>query len=119
MNAKSNLNPNILLTESAVAHIKTMLQNAPEYPGIRLGVKASGCSGLSYVLDFIKDERKGDVAINQEGIHILIDSKSLRYLQGMQVDCIQEGLNKHLKFNNPNVKGACGCGESFSVDENE
>lgn len=113
------MNANISLTSSAVSHIKSMLQAAPEFPGIRLGVKASGCSGLSYVLDFIKEERPNDCELNLEDIRILIDSKSLRYLQDMEIDCVQEGLNQYLKFNNPNVKGECGCGESFTVQDRQ
>lgn len=110
------MNPNIRLTAHATDHIKSMLENASQFPGIRLGVKASGCSGLSYVLDFIKEERAEDIRFNWEGIAIAVDPESLRYLQGMEIDCVQEGLNKYLKFNNPNVKGECGCGESFTVD---
>lgn len=112
-----DLKPNIRLTEKAVEHIKSLLQNADQYTGIRLGVKASGCSGLSYVMDFLKDKREGDIHFKQEEIQVTVDAKSLPYLQGMEIDCVQEGLNKHLKFNNPNVKGECGCGESFTVND--
>jgi len=130
-----NPNSNIRMTPNAVIHIKNMLQDQEQEQeqdqaqgelhkntayvsssGIRLGVKASGCSGLSYILDFIKDERPDDLELTLDGIRVLIDSQSLRYLQGMEIDCIQDGLNRYLKFNNPNVKGECGCGESFTVD---
>lgn len=111
-------NPTIHLTATAVSHFKNMLLKAPEFPGIRLGVKeGAGCSGLSYIVDFIKEQKNDDIELKQDGIKILIDAKSLRFLQGMEVDCLQDELNTHLKFNNPNVKGECGCGESFSVDE--
>jgi iron-sulfur cluster assembly protein len=111
------MEPNIHLTANAVSHINSMLHSSPQFPGIRLGVKASGCSGLSYVLDFIKEQREDDIELILEGIKVAIDKQSLRYLQGMEIDCVEEGLNKHLKFNNPNVKGECGCGESFTIGE--
>jgi iron-sulfur cluster assembly protein len=117
LNQGNSSNPNIRLTENAVLYIKSLLLDMPEYPGIRMGVKASGCSGLSYVLDFIKDSRENDISFNVEGLQIVVDQESIRYLEGMEIDCVQEGLNKQLKFNNPNVKGECGCGESFTVDE--
>jgi iron-sulfur cluster assembly protein len=107
----------IRLTPRAVAHIKKILQNNSDAIGVRVGVKSSGCSGLSYVLDFASNPQASDEIHEIDGIQVLIDSNSIEYLKGTEIDCSTEGLNDYIKFNNPNVKGECGCGESFSIKE--
>jgi iron-sulfur cluster assembly protein len=107
----------IVLTEKAVAEVKkTMEKNSiPEGYGLRVGVKGGGCSGLSYTLGFDADKREGDKVLEQDGIRMFIDSKSLFYLMGTQLD-FTDGLNgRGFVFNNPQAAKTCGCGSSFGV----
>lgn len=83
--------------------------------GVRLGVKTSGCSGLAYVLEFVDELDEEDEVFEDHGVKVIIDKKSLVYLDGTELDYGKEGLNEGFKFNNPNVKDECGCGESFKV----
>lgn len=83
--------------------------------GIRLGVKTTGCSGLAYVLEFVDELAAEDLVFESHGVRVIIDPKSLVYLDGTELDFVREGLNEGFKFNNPNVRGECGCGESFNV----
>ncbi len=105
----------ITLTEAAAAHVSKYLNNRGSGVGLRLGVKTSGCSGLAYVLEFADETNPEDQTFEDKGITLVIDPKSLVYLDGTEVDFVKEGLNEGFKFNNPNVKTACGCGESFQV----
>jgi iron-sulfur cluster assembly protein len=83
--------------------------------GIRFGVRTTGCSGMAYVLDFTDSINKLDCIFETEGVKIIVDSKSIAYLQGTELDYVKEGLNEGFQFNNPNVQTQCGCGESFGV----
>jgi len=83
--------------------------------GVRLGVRTSGCSGMAYVLEFVDDVEDSDTVFEDRGIKVVVDQKSLVYLDGTELDYGKEGLNEGFRFNNPNVKSACGCGESFNV----
>jgi iron-sulfur cluster assembly protein len=105
----------ITLTNSAAERIKTFLANRGKGYGLRLGVKTSGCSGMAYVLEFADEAQAEDVVIEDKGVRVLVDPKSLIYLDGTELDYTKEGLNEGFKFNNPNVKDSCGCGESFTV----
>lgn len=105
----------ITLTDSAAARVKTFLEKRGQGLGVRLGVKTAGCSGLAYVLEFIDDLASDDTVFEDKGVKVVIDAKSLVYLDGTELDFAREGLNEGFKFNNPNVKDACGCGESFHV----
>jgi iron-sulfur cluster assembly protein len=105
----------ITLTESAALRIKTFLDNRGKGAGLRLGVKTSGCSGMAYVLEFADAIEAEDNVFESHGVKVIIDNKSMVYLDGTEVDFTKEGLNEGFKFNNPNVKDACGCGESFTV----
>jgi len=107
----------ISLTKSAVSYIQKTLQGKEGVLGIRLGVKSSGCSDLSYILDFATAIKEEDKKFESGGISVFVDPNSFKYLKGIQLDCVKEGLNEILKFNNPNVKSACGCGESFSTEK--
>lgn len=105
----------ITMTETAALHVRKFLENRGQGAGLRLGVKTSGCSGMAYVLevyDVLQDE---DVVFKVHGVNIAVDPKSLVYLDGTELDYTREGLNEGFKFNNPNVKDSCGCGESFNV----
>ncbi|MBF7682467.1 iron-sulfur cluster assembly protein IscA [Acinetobacter sp. B5B] len=105
----------IYLTESAATHIRNYIVNRGKGEGIRVGVKTSGCSGLAYVLEFVDDIDQHDHIFEHFGAKIFIDPKSLVYLSGLEMDYVKNGLNEGFEFNNPNKKGECGCGESFTV----
>lgn len=105
----------ITLTETAANRVRTFLENRGKGIGLRLGVKTSGCSGLAYVLEFVDVLNEDDHVFEQHGVKVIVDEKSLIYLDGTQLDFVKEGLNEGFKYSNPNVKNECGCGESFSV----
>ena len=105
----------ITLTEKAAGHVKTFLSKRGKGAGLRLGVKTTGCSGLAYKLEFADEPKPEDQEFETNGVRVLIDPKSLAYLDGTELDFVREGLNEGFKFNNPNEKDRCGCGESFNV----
>jgi iron-sulfur cluster assembly protein len=105
----------ITLTETAAKHVNHQLSRRGKGVGLRLGVRTSGCSGLAYKLEFADEVKPEDVTFESNGVRVLIDPKSLAYLDGTELDFAREGLNEGFKFNNPNVQDACGCGESFNV----
>ena len=105
----------VTMTVAAAERVRKFLQGRGKGLGLRLGVKTSGCSGMAYVLEFVDDLQPEDTVFEEQGVKIVVDSKSLAYLDGTELDFAKEGLNEGFKFNNPNVKGACGCGESFTV----
>ena len=105
----------ITLTESAADRVKTFLEKRGKGIGLRLGIKTSGCSGLSYMLEFVDTLNEDDHVFEQHSVKVIVDTKSLVYLDGTQLDFVKEGLNEGFKFTNPNVKDECGCGESFNV----
>jgi iron-sulfur cluster assembly protein len=83
--------------------------------GVRLGVRTTGCSGMAYVLEFVDDMADEDAVFESRGVTVVIDPKSMVYLDGTELDYVKEGLNEGFQFNNPNAKNECGCGESFNV----
>lgn len=105
----------ISMTEAAARHVQRSLDGRGKGLGIRLGVRTTGCSGLAYVLEFVDEAAPEDQVFENFGVKIIIDPKSLVYLDGTELDFVKEGLNEGFKFNNPNVRGECGCGESFNV----
>ena len=105
----------VTLTASAAERVQKFLANRGKGEGLRLGVRTSGCSGMAYVLEFADEIDAEDQVFESHGVKVIIDPKSLVYLDGTEVDFAKEGLNEGFKFNNPNVKDACGCGESFTV----
>ena len=105
----------ITLTESAAERVRTFLSKRGRGAGVRLGVKTSGCSGMAYVLEFVDEIQPEDQVFEDHGVKVIIDAKSLVYLDGTELDYGKEGLNEGFKFNNPNVKDSCGCGESFRI----
>ncbi|MFQ3322367.1 MAG: iron-sulfur cluster assembly protein [Porticoccus sp.] len=105
----------ISLTEPAAKHIKGQLDARGKGQGIKVGVRTTGCSGMAYVLEFVDEIDQEDQMFEGFGAKIFIDPKSLVYIDGTQLDYVKEGLNEGLEFNNPNVTGECGCGESFQV----
>ena len=105
----------ISMTEAAAKHVQRSLEGRGKGEGIRLGVRTTGCSGLAYVLEFVYELAAEDLVFESHGVKVIIDPKSLVYLDGTELDFTREGLNEGFKFNNPNVRGECGCGESFNV----
>ena len=106
----------ISLTDTARNKIKKLVE-LKSYAGIRLGVKTTGCSGLAYVLEYVKEYQSDESTINyaQNEFCILVDKKHDVYLRGTQVDYVRQGLNEGFEFSNPNARDYCGCGESFRV----
>ncbi|MDT7526140.1 MULTISPECIES: iron-sulfur cluster assembly protein IscA [Idiomarinaceae] len=105
----------ISMSEAAAQRARTFLEQRGKGVGIRLGVKTTGCSGLAYVMEFVDSIEDSDTVIEDKGVNIIIDGKSLVYLDGTEIDFVKEGLNEGFEFRNPNAKGECGCGESFNV----
>lgn len=105
----------ITLTPKAADHIQQSLNKRGQGLGLRVGVKPSGCSGLSYVIEYADQAESFDKVFESNGVKIFVDEKSLAFLEGTELDFAREGLNEGFKFNNPNAKGQCGCGESFAV----
>ena len=105
----------ISLTDSAADRVKTFLEKRGKGVGVRLGVKTTGCSGMAYTIEFADEVEDTDKVFEQNGVKVLINPKSLVYLDGTELDFGKEGLNEGFKFNNPNEKDRCGCGESFTV----
>ena len=105
----------ITLTENAAKHVAAHLSKRGRGVGLRLAVRTSGCSGLAYKLEFADDVRPEDHRFESHGITVLVDPKSMPYLEGTELDFARDGLNEGFRFNNPNVKDECGCGESFNV----
>lgn len=108
--------PAITFSEAAIKHLTSYLTKNPEQSGVRLSVKKTGCSGYSYVVDYVKAPVEGDIVLPLTGDYVVcIDKASYPYLKDMNVDYIKEGFNQKFIFNNPNQTGQCGCGESFTV----
>ncbi|AIL69799.1 iron-sulfur cluster assembly protein IscA [Vibrio vulnificus] len=105
----------VTLTDSAANRVRAFLDNRGKGIGLRLGVKTTGCSGMAYVLEFVDELNEEDEVFEHSGVKVIIDKKSLVYLDGTQLDYVKEGLNEGFEFNNPNAKSECGCGESFNV----
>jgi iron-sulfur cluster assembly protein len=105
----------ITLTATAAERVQKFLANRGKGVGLRLGVKTTGCSGMAYVLEFVDSVEPDDQVFESHGVKVIINPKSLVYLDGTELDYGKEGLNEGFKFNNPNVKDTCGCGESFNV----
>jgi iron-sulfur cluster assembly protein len=105
----------ITLTDAAADRVKSFLEKRGKGLGLRLGVRTSGCSGMAYVLEFVDEFDEGDLVFEDHGVKVIVDPKSMVYIDGTELDFAREGLNEGFKFNNPNVKDECGCGESFNV----
>lgn len=105
----------VTMTQAASERVQSFIKNRGKGLGLRLGIKTTGCSGLAYVLEFVDDLNEDDQLFNIDNVNIIIDQKSLVYLDGIELDFVKEGLNEGFKFTNPNAKGECGCGESFNV----
>lgn len=105
----------ISLTPSAADRVRNFLAARGHGVGLRLGVRKTGCSGFAYVINYADDSQPEDVVFENLGVKVFVDRASLPLIDGTEVDFVKQGLNEAFKFRNPNVKGECGCGESFSV----
>ena len=105
----------VTLTERAADHVQRYIAKRGKGIGLRLGVKTTGCSGLAYKLEYVDEVAPEDVVFETQGVKLMIDPKSLAYIDGTQLDFVREGLNEGFRFNNPNERDRCGCGESFRV----
>jgi len=105
----------ITITEKAAKHVANFLAKRGKGLGLRFGVRTSGCSGMAYKLEFVDAANPEDHVFESHGVKVLVDPKSLPYIDGTELDFVREGLNEGFKFNNPNIKDQCGCGESFNV----
>jgi len=105
----------ISLTPSAVERVRSHLEKRGHGLGLRVGVRKTGCSGYAYLIDYADSIEDDDVVFDDSGIKVVVNSESLELIDGTEVDFVKQGINEAFKFRNPNVKGECGCGESFSV----
>jgi iron-sulfur cluster assembly protein len=105
----------ISLTPSAAERVRSFMATRGKGIGLRLGIKQTGCSGYAYVVSYADEIGAGDVVFDESGVKVVVDAESLRYIDGTEIDFVRQGLNEAFKFRNPNVKGECGCGESFNV----
>ncbi|KAK7101138.1 iron-sulfur cluster assembly 1 homolog, mitochondrial-like [Littorina saxatilis] len=105
----------LVLTQDAVSKLKELMKERPDMLGVKVGVKTRGCNGLSYTLEYAKEKGKFDEEVEQDGVKVFIDSKAQLTLLGTEMDFMKSQLAAEFVFNNPNIKGTCGCGESFSV----
>jgi iron-sulfur cluster assembly protein len=105
----------ISLSQSAAERVRSQLASRGRGLGLRLGVKASGCSGFSYVIGFADESSPEDHVFEDQGVRVYVDGRSLPMLDGTRVDFVRKGLNESFQFENPRVQGECGCGESFTV----
>lgn len=114
-NRKFPVRAALVLTPAAVKKVKEILDGKPEYIGLKIGVQQRGCNGLSYTLEYAKEKAKFDEEVVQDGVRVIIDKKAQLTLLGTEMDYIESKLSSEFVFNNPNIKGTCGCGESFTM----
>lgn len=105
----------VSLTQNAAERVRTFLEQRGRGLGLRVGIRKTGCSGYAYVIDYADSVDADDEIFDQQGVKVIVDRESLKLIDGTEVDFVKQGLNEAFKFRNPNVKGECGCGESFSV----
>ena len=105
----------ITITSSAAQHVSRHLAHRGKGVGVRVGVKTTGCSGLSYQLEYVDEQQPGDMVFEQHGLTLLVDPRHFAFVDGTEIDFVREGLNESFKFSNPNERDRCGCGESFRV----
>jgi iron-sulfur cluster assembly protein len=116
MQQESNTNPNISFSEAAIKHLLNYLAKNEQYQGVRLSVKKTGCSGYSYVVDYVTSPIESDFKLAlAQNYWVWVDKASYPFLKNMEIDYVRQGLNFKFIFNNPNQTGQCGCGESFTI----
>jgi iron-sulfur cluster assembly protein len=105
----------ISITTAAADRVKTFLSRRGHGVGLRLGVKKTGCSGFAYVVNYADEIGSNDMVFEDRGVKVIVDRDSFGFIDGTEIDFVKQGLNEAFRFRNPNVKGECGCGESFTV----
>jgi iron-sulfur cluster assembly protein len=105
----------ISLSESAAERVRNRLASRGRGLGLRVGIKTMGCSGYSYVVDYVDEAHADDMVFESLGVKLFVDGASLAAIDGTRIDFVRQGLNESFRFENPNVRGECGCGESFTV----
>ncbi len=105
----------ITLTKSAAERVRNFIASRGQGVGLRLGIRKTGCSGYAYVVNYADEIAAGDRVFDSEGVKVVVDAQSLSLIDGTEIDFVRHGLSEAFRFRNPNVKGECGCGESFSV----
>ncbi len=105
----------VSLTQPAADRVKSYLDARGKGVGLRVGIKKTGCSGYAYVVNYADEVSDADIVFEDHGVKVVVDKKCLELIDGTEVDFVKHGLNEAFRFRNPNVKGECGCGESFSV----
>ncbi|EHQ53545.1 MULTISPECIES: iron-sulfur cluster assembly protein IscA [Ectothiorhodospira] len=105
----------ITLTDTAADRVRNFMEKRGKGIGLRLGVKTTGCSGMAYIMEFVDELDEGDTVFEDKGVKVVINPRSLVYLDGTELDYTREGLNEGFRFKNPNENSRCGCGESFNV----
>lgn len=105
----------ITLTDSAAKRVTSHIEKRGSGVGLRLGVQDSGCSGFAYIVDYAEEKLENDLVFDSNGVTVLVDKEALKYIDGTTVDFVKQGLNQVFRFQNPNIKDECGCGESFNV----
>lgn len=106
----------VTLTEAAAERVSTFLRNRGHGAGLRFGVKTTGCSGYAYVVDYADEIKQGDHVFESRGVRVIVDEKSLGFVDGTEIDFCKDGLSESFQFQNPRVKDSCGCGESFNIE---
>jgi iron-sulfur cluster assembly protein len=105
----------IQLTPAAAERVRNFIASRGQGLGLRLGVRKTGCSGFAYVINYADSQEPGDIVFEDSGLKVFVDPASLPLIDGTTVDFVKQGLNEAFRFKNPNVKGECGCGESFNI----
>ena len=105
----------IQLTPAAAERVRNFITSRGQGLGLRLGVRKTGCSGFAYVINYADSQEPGDIVFEDSGLKVFVDPASLPLIDGTTVDFVKQGLNEAFRFKNPNVKGECGCGESFNI----
>jgi len=108
---------NIQLTAAARERMQNFLASRPHAAGVRFGVRKTGCSGYAYIVEIADSVESGDHLVEHDGVKLVVDTRSLPFVEGTQIDFARQGLNSSFVFRNPNVTGECGCGESFTIEE--
>ena len=105
----------ISLTDAAADRVRNYIEQRDDALGLRLGVTETGCSGYSYVINYAAEIAADDIVFEDKGVKVVVDPAALSLIDGTEVDFVKNGLNEAFSFRNPNIKGECGCGESFNV----